>query len=222
MNINVRQTLSICFALLVAVACRSAELPQPVNDEQPFTEVRRLRNPDTGTRWREWEVLTYADDHRVKHGTEFTWHPNEVLAQERHFEHGELMGRMQSWHEDGSLRSRYSFGPEGQATLLRFWYPAGDAAHETDPATGDPLGVLSAEGDAIRGQRVGAWRFYHPTGALSEEGEYRGGLREALWSEYHESGTLTARGEYERGKKTGTWERHDAPRDIESILNSER
>ncbi|MCA8981885.1 MAG: hypothetical protein H6831_10020 [Planctomycetes bacterium] len=175
-----------------ATACRSAGFPEPVKEEAPWSKLERRRNPDTGTRWKEWEVLVYPDGRKVRHGTEFTWYANDQLQQERRFEHGELMGRMRSWYEDGTLRSEYTFGAPGVATAMRFQHPDGSP---------------SAEGEAIRGQRVGHWRYYHPGGALAEEGEYVAGRRGGAWTEYHEDGSLRARGAYADGKKVGTWDR---------------
>lgn len=192
MHSSLRSTLLALGLAFLGTACRSADLPEPTRVEEPYSKLERRRHPDTGTRRLEWEVLVYPDGRREKHGTEFTWHPNDQLAQERHFDHGEITGRMRSWYADGTLRSEYTFGAPGVATPMRFHHPDGS---------------LSAEGDAIRGARVGEWRYYHPGGALAESGPYVAGLRNGEWTEFHPDGSLAARGNYADDKKVGTWER---------------
>jgi len=187
-------TASLCFAagLSALPACRSAELPEVQETVEPFTKLERRRNPNTGTRWKEWEVLVYPDGRKLKHGTEFTWHPNDQLEQERFFDHGEVTGRMRTWYNDGTLRSEYTFGTSERATPMRFWHPDGSP---------------SAAGDAINGRRVGPWRYYHPGGALAESGPYVDGRRQGEWTEFHPDGSPAARGTYVNGKKVGQWER---------------
>ena len=193
----------LCFAVALAAlpACRSADLPEVQQVEQPFTKLERRRNPNTGSRWKEWEVLVYPDGRKVKHGKEFTWHPNDQLQQERFFDHGEVTGRLRTWYDDGTLRSEYTFAGGDRATPMSFWHPDGS---------------LSAEGVAVNGRRVGPWRYYHPGGALAESGPYVDGRREGEWAEYHPDGSLAARGHYARGKKVGEWGRWPEGYDFDS------
>lgn len=182
-------------ALLAAVvACRSPipeEVLRQVAAERPAPGPERFVERDARVGVVESATVVLPDGRRVKDGPEIAWWPNGAKRAERRFAAGRPVGVWRTFWPDGTLRSEYSFDPEGRPTEMRFW-------HEN--------GVLAARGAARDGLREGRWTFWWPNGNRREEGSYLANRREGEWTFWRPDGTLEARGLYRDGRRVGTWE----------------
>lgn len=97
-------------------------------------------------------------------------------------------GRVQLFHEDGSLATEGRFEDDlEQGRWL--WFT--------------PEGVLQATCDYDRG--VGHYRDLRPDGSVVREGTLVGDQREGLWREYYPSGRVKLEGRYLDGEQHGVW-----------------
>lgn len=97
-------------------------------------------------------------------------------------------GRVQLFHEDGSLSAEGRF--ENDLEQGRWlWFT--------------PDGTLKATCDYDQG--TGHYRDLRPDGSVLREGRVTGDVREGLWREYYPSGRLKLEGRYRDGEQNGVW-----------------
>lgn len=70
-------------------------------------------------------------------------------------------------------------------------------------------GVLAAEGEYLKNQRVGSWKHYFENGRKLAEGDYLNGLKTGEWIFYYMNESLRSRGKYSEDLKHGGWEEWD-------------
>lgn len=70
-------------------------------------------------------------------------------------------------------------------------------------------GVLAAEGDFLKGRRVGFWKHFYDSGKLLAEGEYTDGYKSGTWVLYYSNGSIKSQGKYKADLKQGIWQEWD-------------
>lgn len=70
-------------------------------------------------------------------------------------------------------------------------------------------GILAAEGDCLKGKRVGYWKHNYDNGKLLAEGEYIDGLKVGTWVFYYSNGNVKSQGKYLNDQKHGLWQEWD-------------
>lgn len=78
-------------------------------------------------------------------------------------------------------------------------------------------GVLAAEGEFIKNQRLGFWRHFYETGRLLAEGDYSEGLKSGMWIFYHGNGLHKSQGKYKADLKQGFWKEWDRNGNVEEV-----
>lgn len=66
-------------------------------------------------------------------------------------------------------------------------------------------GSVAAEGEVLRGKRIGIWRHYYDNGQLLAEGNYQAGIKTGPWTFYFGSGEKRSQGRYIHDLKHGSW-----------------
>lgn len=155
-------------------------------------ESRRVvvRDPASREALEVVELARGADGAEVRHGAELRYWPEGTLRSLRSFDRGTPAGLWWSWWRTGALRSAYVHDAT-KPTPMTWWHPNG---------------LVSAEGMAISGRRVGEWSYYHDNGMLESRGKMGGGMRVGDWTFYDETGEWTERGRFLSGRRTGDWE----------------
>lgn len=67
-------------------------------------------------------------------------------------------------------------------------------------------GTLAAEGEVLKGKRIGKWHHFYDNGKLLGEGEYFEGLKTGAWSFYFGNGQPRAQGKYKEDVRQGEWQ----------------
>ena len=70
-------------------------------------------------------------------------------------------------------------------------------------------GKLAAEGEALKGKRVGPWKHFYDNAKLLGEGTYQEGQKTGPWRFYYGDGTPRASGRYVTDSRHGEWEEWD-------------
>lgn len=66
-------------------------------------------------------------------------------------------------------------------------------------------GTVAAQGERLKGQRIGKWRHYYDHGRLLAEGNYLQGLKTGVWVFFYGSGEKRAQGSYLDDQRHGDW-----------------
>jgi hypothetical protein len=69
--------------------------------------------------------------------------------------------------------------------------------------------VVAAEGNYLKGRRIGFWRHNYDMGNILAEGDYSDGLKTGVWVFYYSNGNLKSQGKYKVDLKHGTWKEWD-------------
>ena len=69
--------------------------------------------------------------------------------------------------------------------------------------------VVAAEGNYLKGRRIGFWRHNYDRGNILAEGDYSDGLKTGVWVFYYSNGDLKSQGKYKVDLKHGTWKEWD-------------
>lgn len=70
-------------------------------------------------------------------------------------------------------------------------------------------GVLAAQGEFLKGRRIGYWKHFYDSGKLLAEGDYLDGLKSGVWVFYYGNGNIKAQGRYFDDLKNGLWKEWD-------------
>ena len=70
-------------------------------------------------------------------------------------------------------------------------------------------GTLAAEGEYLKGKRLGFWRHNYDTGTILAEGDYSDGLKNGVWVFYYSNGSIRSQGKYKSDLKHGKWKEWD-------------
>lgn len=70
-------------------------------------------------------------------------------------------------------------------------------------------GTLAAEGEYLKGKRIGFWKHNYDNGSILAEGDYLDGLKNNVWVFYYSNGNIKAQGKYRSDLKHGTWKEWD-------------
>jgi hypothetical protein len=66
-------------------------------------------------------------------------------------------------------------------------------------------GNLAAEGELLKGKRIGKWHHFYDNGKLLAEGEYLAGLKTGPWSFYFGNGQPRSQGKFKEDVRQGEW-----------------
>ncbi len=66
-------------------------------------------------------------------------------------------------------------------------------------------GTVAAEGEVLKGLRIGIWRHYYDNGRLLAEGNYQQGIKTGPWTFYYGNGEKRAAGRYMNDLRHGQW-----------------
>ncbi len=98
---------------------------------------------------------------------------------------------------------------------FRWMLPPNDIFYEKQgPKEGEvkiffETGVLAAEGQVLKGRRIGTWRHFYDTGKLLAQGDYDDGLKDGFWQFFYGTGALKSEGKYKADLKQGRWKECD-------------
>ena len=70
-------------------------------------------------------------------------------------------------------------------------------------------GKLAAEGEVLKGKRIGAWKHYYDDGRLLAEGLYVEGSKHGKWLFHYGQGTPRAEGKFVSDARQGIWREWD-------------
>lgn len=70
-------------------------------------------------------------------------------------------------------------------------------------------GVVAAEGNYQKGNRMGAWKHHYDTGNILAEGDYSNGNKVGAWVFYYNNGKLKLQGKYKDDLRHGMWKEWD-------------
>lgn len=112
--------------------------------DEPFTGVLvGFHRP-----WRPALIASYRDGKR--HGREFSWHENGVLASDRSYRAGVYNGRSETWYPNGRIKTyreyneglaegeQWSWGEDGQVLEFNLYKNDLEIAHKTWTFDGKP------------------------------------------------------------------------------------
>lgn len=86
-------------------------------------------------------------------------------------------------------------------------------------------GTLAAEGEVLKGKRIGVWRHYYDDGRLLAEGTYVEGLKHGKWLFHYGQGSPRAEGKFISDVRQGLWrewDRNGVEREIEWVDGKRR
>lgn len=78
-------------------------------------------------------------------------------------------------------------------------------------------GTIAAEGEYLKGKRVGFWKHNYDNGTLLAEGDYSDGLKSNVWVFYYSNGNIKSQGKYRADLKHGTWKEWDRQGTVNDI-----
>jgi antitoxin component YwqK of YwqJK toxin-antitoxin module len=143
-------------------------------------------------------------------------HPNGKTEYEGEFLEGRPVGEMLRYHENGSLRARMIFDPDGRRSYVYLFYSNGKAAAEgpyVDQLKDSVWTYYSEFDGSVRvresysmGKLHGTSRSYYPDGNISEEVEWKENVKHGAWKQYYNDGTIRLSGQYEQGLLQGNYE----------------
>ena len=70
-------------------------------------------------------------------------------------------------------------------------------------------GNLAAEGELLKGKRIGKWHHFYDNGKLLAEGEYFEGLKTGPWNFYFGNGQPRSQGKFKQDVRQGEWIERD-------------
>lgn len=70
-------------------------------------------------------------------------------------------------------------------------------------------GKLAAEGEVLKGKRIGPWKHFYDDGKLFAEGPYLDGLKHGAWMFYYGQGTPRSEGKFLADVRQGIWQEWD-------------
>lgn len=86
-------------------------------------------------------------------------------------------------------------------------------------------GTLAAEGEVLKGKRIGLWKHYYDDGRLLAEGTYVEGLKHGKWLFHYGQGSPRAEGKFISDVRQGLWrewDRNGVEREIEWVDGKRR
>ncbi len=69
--------------------------------------------------------------------------------------------------------------------------------------------TLAAEGEMLKGRRIGQWKHFYENGKLLGEGSYLEGFKNGEWTFYYGNGARRSRGKFRQDLRHGLWKEWD-------------
>jgi len=126
------------------------------------------------------------------------------------------VGEMLRYYENGALRARMLFEPDGRRSHVRLFYTNGKAAAEgiyADQLKDSVWTYFSELDGSVRiresysmGKLHGISQSYYPDGDISEEVEWKQNVKHGLWKQYYQNGEARLSSQFENGMLQGSYE----------------
>lgn len=143
-------------------------------------------------------------------------YPGGKTLYEADFVEGRPVGEMIRYYENGVVKARMIFQPDGDRSLALLYFnnskPAAEGWYVNQIK--DSVWTYYSEFDGsvrirepyLDGVLEGVVRSYYPDGKISEEVTWKQNLKEGPWSQYYQNGVRRLSGHYKNGMLNGSYE----------------
>lgn len=161
-------------------------------------------------------IFNQSNQQGQKEGWWKTYYSNGHLRYVGYFSKGFPQGNMTRYYDDGTLKAKLFYRPDGHTVHALLFYNNGQSAAEGNYIDSKKDSIwkyysfytenISTEESYKNGQREGISKKYYDTGELFEEIEYQHDVKDGRWIQYFENGKTRLISSYKKGVRTGIFQ----------------
>jgi antitoxin component YwqK of YwqJK toxin-antitoxin module len=126
------------------------------------------------------------------------WYENSQLQEKGSYSKTERVGVWEGWHENGNKFFYKEYDSKGRLGNHMYYYESGEIKGEYIFVSKEHYmykafyenGTLKAEGEFLKDQKTGHWKYYNSDSRLTLEGGLKYGKKNGPWKRYFPSGEV--------------------------------